>query len=246
MGTTELTPSKKQVTRAGKLMARFIPIFWEDRKRAFHEFDVEEVLKADAVVEWWRREHAYPLRKAAANLRYYTLEIPGASTPTSRLKKTPTIIDKLIREPKMALATMEDIGGCRVVVPDQLSGSRVTARLRKNWTIRRFRNYVEEPKNSGYRALHLIVTKDGRAIEVQIRTLRQDRWANEVEQASRRRQVDFKSGAGAAEVHAYYSAMADLFAMQDRGETADIDFRNRLLALQEAAMPYLSRPRRSS
>jgi len=32
---------------------------------------------------------------------------------TQRLKRVPTIVDKLRREPTMQLASMQDIGGCR-------------------------------------------------------------------------------------------------------------------------------------
>jgi hypothetical protein len=57
----------------------------------------------------FRGQHAYPLRMANANLRYYVRDCGG--NVTQRLKKFPTILDKLDRLPAMQLANMEDIAG---------------------------------------------------------------------------------------------------------------------------------------
>jgi putative GTP pyrophosphokinase len=85
----------------------------------------------------------------------------------------------------MKLARMGDIGGVRAVVPDQSAAYHVVRRLRRNWTITRYSDYVAEPKADGYRALHLINRHRGRLIEVQIRTPLQDEWANLIEVFSR-------------------------------------------------------------
>ena len=52
-------------------------------------------------------------------------------------------------------------------------------RIRKNWSrdfTRDPRDYVAFPKDIGYRAVHYIVRRDGRAIEVQVRTRGQQQW----------------------------------------------------------------------
>jgi hypothetical protein len=54
---------------------------------------------------------------------------------------------------------------------------------------------------------------------VQLRTVLQDAWANQVEEDGRQIGVGLKFGAGAAEIHAYYVAVSDAFAFLDRGET---------------------------
>lgn len=94
----------------------------------------------------------------------------------------------------------------------------MSRRLRKTWTIIRVRDYIADPKPSGYRALHLIVSRGGHPIEVQLRTTLQDAWANQVEDDGRQIGVGLKFGAGAAEIHGYYVAIADVFAFLDRGE----------------------------
>jgi ppGpp synthetase/RelA/SpoT-type nucleotidyltranferase len=94
----------------------------------------------------------------------------------------------------------------------------VSRRLRKTWTIHRLRDYVEHPKASGYRAQHLIVKRRDRLVEVQLRTVRQDTWANQVEDDGRQLATDFKFGAGDQEVHDYYRVVAEAFATLDRGD----------------------------
>ena len=96
----------------------------------------------------------------------------------------------------MKLSRMADIGGIRAVFVSQDAAYRIAAKLRKNWTITKFRYYIAEPKQDGYRALHLINRNRGRLIEVQLRTANQDMWANDVERASRMLAPDLKYGGG--------------------------------------------------
>jgi putative GTP pyrophosphokinase len=66
---------------------------------------------------------------------------------------------------------MHDIGGVRALLPTLRHVYAVGRRLRKSWTIIKVRDYIDEPKDTGYRALHLIVKRKGYAIEVQLRTI---------------------------------------------------------------------------
>lgn len=149
------------------------------------------------------------------------------------------MIDKLIREPAMKLSQMEDIGGCRVRLADQAAVNQVVRRLKKNWKIHRHRDYVSQPKPSGYRAHHLIVERRGRRIEVQLRTPRQDFWANTVEYDSRTTRDDLKSGAGPDLAHSYYYAMSEFLAYEDREEQPPAELRERLTELYDRVGPYL-------
>jgi putative GTP pyrophosphokinase len=167
--------TKGEVNRAGVVLAENPPLTNVD------EFD--RVSAAIKVADWWRSEHTKPLTQVAANLRYYAAEV-GRPVVAQRLKRLPTIADKLVRHPTMKLAQMGDIGGVRAVVPDQASAYYLVKRLRRNWTITRINDYVVDPKPDGYRALHLINRHRGRLIEVQIRTPLQDKWANMVESFS--------------------------------------------------------------
>lgn len=179
-------------------------------------------LLATSVVRTWRSAHAYPLRKASANLRHYVRDVPEARV-SQRLKKFGTVIDKLGRFDRMNLSRMEDIGGCRVVVSDVVQARDLARRLKKNWTISRDRDYVADPKPDGYRARHLVTIKDGRFIEVQIRTALQDLWANTVERDGRRAGVGLKFGDGGDEVRDRYRRVSELMAAEERGEALPAD-----------------------
>lgn len=211
--------SKSKVNRAGEL--------WSERLRAVAsgaeeptERQAAQMVKALEVIDWWRGEHAKPLSRVAANLRYYAAA-EAKPIVAQRLKKLPTMIGKLYREPGMKLARMEDIGGVRAVLSSQDACYRVATRLRKNWTIMRFRDYVAEPKSDGYRALHLINRNRGRLVEVQLRTPLQDSWANIVESFSRVFAPDLKFGGGPAELREYLVALGELSAQRDQGIEMD-------------------------
>lgn len=217
-----------------------------------HELEIDKLPPSEIAqflddikrVEAWRGTHARPLRNASANLRHYvrphSVESPGVVSVTQRLKKFSTILDKQHRFQTMRLTKMEDIGGVRAVLPDQAAADDVSRRLRKNWRMHRYRDYVRKPKESGYRALHLIVVKQGFMIEVQLRTFLQDVWANQVESDSRHLRIDYKSGVGQREVHDYYVAVSELFAMSEASIAPSEEFSHELSRRRLLAEPYLS------
>ena len=68
------------------------------------------------VLENWRASHAYIINTFQANIRRRTR---GKNYDVGqRLKRRPTIEDKLVREPGMRLSRMHDVAGCRVVCDD--------------------------------------------------------------------------------------------------------------------------------
>jgi len=217
-----------QVNRAGQLLRRF---YGQPRpakgKNVFVGFDVDELIDAMIAVTWWRGLHARPLSRVAANLRYHVAgadaAVDGRIDVTQRLKRRPTIFNKLEREPTMELTQMADIGGVRARVPSLRHLQAVSRRLKKTWTIVRTRDYIKEPRESGYRAVHHIVRRDGRLVEVQLRTFFQDAWANQVEEDSRRLATGYKFGRGEEDVHVYYRIVSEAFAVLDRGEDLSPD-----------------------
>jgi putative GTP pyrophosphokinase len=135
----------------------------------------------------------------------------------------------------MKLSRMADIGGVRAVLPTQEAAYVVARRLRKNWTITRFRDYVAEPKADGYRALHLINRNHGRLIEVQLRTPRQDLWANGVETFARAVAPALKFGGGPSELRGYFLALGELFEVRDQGLEIETALLDRVEDLQQQA-----------
>jgi putative GTP pyrophosphokinase len=236
----------RSINKAGKCLAELQAALIEGKVDldAMTDEEWHPIIQECDLIESWRARHAGPLRNANANLRHYIRphSAPGATvvSVTQRLKKFSTILDKLHRYPTMRLTTMEDIGGVRAVLPTQAAADEVARRLRKNWKVHRYRDYVRTPKDSGYRALHLIVVKQGVKIEVQVRTYLQDFWANQVERDSRHLRVDYKSGKGHDEVHAYYVAMSELLAMREALTEPSESFSEELRRRYMMAKPYLA------
>jgi putative GTP pyrophosphokinase len=237
-----------QVNKAARRLAELRVVLLEGESPSKDEWNT--VIKDMGLVEGWRELHAPPLRATSANLRHYVRPDSVSSSAnvsvTQRLKKFSTILDKLNRHPTMQLSRMEDVGGVRAILPSQQVADRVARRLRKNWTVHRYRDYVREPKHSGYRALHLIVVKKGVKIELQLRTVLQDLWANQVELDSRHLRVDFKSGRGSEAVHAYYVAMSEFLAMREASENPTERFMIDLTDRYRLAQPYLASSRTRS
>ena len=202
--------SRGEVDRAGRLYADHLRA-----SRAQQIHSPEELEAAVEVIEWWRHEHARPLSRVASNLRYHAAA-EGKPWVTQRLKKFPTIVDKLTREPKMKLSRMADIGGVRALLPNQAAAYRLASRLRRNWTIIRFRDYATEPKADGYRALHLISRYRGRLIEIQLRTPLQDDWANMAEILSRLGAPDLKYGGGPIFLREFLAVMSEIHVLRER------------------------------
>ncbi|HXT61821.1 MAG TPA: hypothetical protein VN696_02175, partial [Pyrinomonadaceae bacterium] len=96
--------------------------------------------------------------------------------PAVRSSKTRTsIIDKLRRE-KTRLSQMQDIAGCRIVVPDISTQDEVVSHLQGSFETTNVDDRRKRPSH-GYRAVHLIVQISAKPVEIQVRTALQDWWA---------------------------------------------------------------------
>ena len=87
---------------------------------------------------------------------------------SQRLTERRTIIDRLLAEPTMKLPTMQDIAGCRAVLPDLAAIRHLVDgwhdapdSLQKLEIVEEY-NYLEVPRPSGYQAYHLIVSHEGK------------------------------------------------------------------------------------
>lgn len=110
----------------------------------------------------------------------------------SRIKSPESIIDKLERKgyPKTnnGMKCLNDIAGIRVVCHYINDIQYISQLLLLHEDIRLIKksNYIDYPKESGYRSLHLVVkvpiyTKDGIIsvpVEIQLRTIAMDCWAS--------------------------------------------------------------------
>jgi len=123
--------------------------------------------------------------------RKNAIRVDKNALAVQRLKQVPSIFNKLERELSMSLSRMEDIGGCRAVVSTSTLVNRIYKILKNSRTkhiLHRERHYITNPKESGYRGIHLIYkyngSKDkfkGLPVEIQIRSKIQHSWATAVE-----------------------------------------------------------------
>ncbi|WOC12534.1 RelA/SpoT domain-containing protein [Gordonia sp. MP11Mi] len=212
-------PTKGEINRCGELVRRY----------AYEQAEVEpdQLDRAIGVITEFRAAHAYPLTKVRLGVESMIKTEHHMPVVSQRLKRVPRIVRKLQRTVGSAagstkLARLEDVGGVRAVFTDGEELGRVLARIEKNWSssIKRRRNYIESPKPIGYRAVHLIVRRDDRAIEVQLRTRGQQQWADAAESADARlglRGVNLKDGEGPDTMTEYFSASGELIYLREYG-----------------------------
>lgn len=228
--------TKSQVNKAGKTL----------RQRFGPGGDPENGPSAQTLVEafellWaYRAIHQYPLTKANNGLRS-VVKTEGCQVEVSqRLKRLPTIINKLMREPTMQLGNMQDIAGCRAVLGSIDEVRRVQKRFVKNRPPLRVTDYITQPRTSGYRGVHLIVEYDGRSIEVQLRTRVMHEWAITVERLSGRLSVDLKSGSGPPELLGLLRAASAAMALEETGAVVGDDLLAEMAQLRQDAVRFLA------
>ena len=207
--------TRSAVDRAGKVLVRG------------HEAGDEDLKAARQVMGDWRSAHSYPLRTIHDLVKHRTISVCGAEFSThrieglgstevprwvtaQRLKRMWSIENKLVRLPSMHLSRMQDLGGCRVILRSLPEVEALYESLRlsplASHELVGVKDYIEQPKSSGYRGKHLIFrfhTEDGDGgpwngcrIEVQIRSLLQHSWATAVEHIDAIEGVGLKVGRG--------------------------------------------------
>lgn len=209
-------PTSSQINRCGKRLRKFyggevIP-------------SIEDLDHAYDVVSTFRSAHAYPMLKVRYGVRSMLKTEDAGTAVSQRLKRVPRIVRKLHRMPTMQLANLEDIGGVRAVVADGPTLDRVRRRVERQWKkdfTRDPRDYIAAPKPMGYRAVHFVVVRDERAIEVQLRTKGQQQWAEAVESADARLGFNLKDGDGPAEMQTYFRLAGEMIYLAEYGRPID-------------------------
>lgn len=214
--------SKGEINRCGDYLAelhRILDAADDDRLRA--HFDMETYDHAVEIVDTFRAAHQRPLSLTSVGLRQFYVTSLKRQPPvvSQRLKRFPRIVRKLANMGDSNLARLEDIGGTRAVVANFDEQNRLCDHIEKRWkdAIRRRRDYVAEPKPTGYRARHFVVERAGRRIEIQVRTRLQQRWANAIEHVDSRHKLSLKDGRGPQTLLDYFSLSGAMLHYQDSG-----------------------------
>ena len=227
--------SKRSLNRAGDLLR----VWWRRSDRAFG------LGEAEAINLLWdyRASFQDPLTKVVMGVRSNMKAEHVPVVVAQRLKRLPTILDKLQRQPGMELARMQDIGGCRAIVPagDFVAIEGIRHRVRNSVsTVVREYDYIADPKPTGYRAVHLVVTREDHLVEIQLRTAEQHRWCETVERLGGRLGHNLKDGQGPEELLDYLRRAAYLISEIESGRQPAPELRAAYDALGEEVQHYFA------
>lgn len=144
-----------------------------------------------------------------------------------RLKRLESITGKIERFPDMSLYRMQDLGGCRVIVDtinqvyeavDRYKNSRIRHILKREY------DYIQNPKDSGYRSYHMVYQfhsdkketyNKNMLIEIQFRTKLQHIWATAVEMMGIYTKSNLKSSQGNEDVLRFFTLISSVNATQE-------------------------------
>lgn len=213
--------SKNNVNRIGEILRdiRKVEENSKEEREAFETFNN------------WRASHAYPMHIITKDIRRLAKVISHDATCFQRLKRARAIIIKLLRFKEMKLSRIEDIGGCRVIMPNvELARTVAESYISKNKRHKRIKsrekNYINLPKEDGYRSIHLVYSYysrnkvgaifNGKIIEIQIRSQLQHIWATALETNDLFNHQRIKFGQGDPRWKDFFRLVSSAFAMMEQ------------------------------
>jgi ppGpp synthetase/RelA/SpoT-type nucleotidyltranferase len=211
---TEPAFSKSEADRAGEALFR---------KKSIADHDY-------MVFANFRDAHNYPLHVIKKRLQMMAKRIEDGNLVSQRIKRISSIQKKMIKMPTMRLSYMQDIGGCRAVMKNVRNAEHL-ARIfqgrsgRSRHVLAHQDNYIEHPRETGYRGIHLIyrfvgnieekICYNGFKNEIQIRSRLQHAWATAVETVGTFTGQALKSSEGQEEWLRFFVLMSAAIARKE-------------------------------
>lgn len=207
--------SKRQINVAGKKLVR--PV------------SQAELAEAQGVINNWRAAHNYPLNTFKVTLRRKSEAVDSDCLVAQRIKRLSSIELKLKRFSTMKLSQMQDIGGCRSIL-NRMSQVKQLVKKYEDSDLKHELDakddYVQTPKQSGYRGVHLIykckydkpnsIVYNSQSIEIQIRTKLQHSWATAVETVGTLLKQSLKSSQGEERWLRFFALVGSAFATMEK------------------------------
>jgi putative GTP pyrophosphokinase len=205
--------SRKEISRAGETMMT--------------SSSQSEVNSALGKINTWRLHHLRPLKIMRNGLeRLCKKHKVKPLFISQRLKRLTSIQYKLDLNENMGLGGMQDIGGYRAVLKDadELKELKeIIEKAKLNHKLLKVNDYINDPKDSGYRSIHFIYeynsssdTFNGLRLELQIRTKLQHNWATAVETAGIITNTSLKSSMGPDKWLDFFKIVSSLFAIKEQ------------------------------
>jgi GTP diphosphokinase / guanosine-3',5'-bis(diphosphate) 3'-diphosphatase len=228
MRTIKSMRAEKQAQKARETMEIFAPLAGRMGMQWMRE-ELEDlsfkVLNPDARNSIMRRfvtlqrETGDVVHKINADIRTELDKARIEADVFGRAKK-PYSIWRKMQEKDLAFSRLSDIYGFRIICADMADCYRILGVIHQRWRAvpGRFKDYISQPKNNGYRSIHTTVSgRDGKRVEVQIRT----REMHEVAEAGVAAHWSYREGVRAQNPFAVDPAkwIATLTERLDEGDT---------------------------
>ena len=201
----------------------------------------------------WKAAHELPLSVIKRTISKYAQEVSKTNVIVQRRKRTDSILLKLRNESKLSLARMQDLVGIRVVYRHddyQKNLDCIDKLIRKiqssSMSSRpKITNYIENPRDTGYRSVHLIFkykskkfhSHNNMLVELQIRTKMQHIWSTAVESVGMFNQSHLKQGLGDEKWLEFFRITSQILAIEEgtmqNGDDSKLELCNKLKVLSQ-------------
>ncbi len=181
MRTIRSMPHAKQAQKARETMEIFAPLAgrmgmqWMREELEDLSFKVLNPEARNSIIRRFltlQRETGDVVHRITGDIRHELEKAQLEADVYGRAKK-PYSIWRKMQEKNLAFSRLSDIYGFRIICGSVADCYRILGVIHQRWRAvpGRFKDYISQPKNNGYRSIHTSVSgRDGKRVEVQIRT----------------------------------------------------------------------------